>query len=222
MLNSRYSYLQIAFNRSLPEIEQLIGLLPPSPRIMIEAGTPLIKTYGAQSISFLKQWWQEKLQGPGYIVADLKCMDRGSNEVETAAASGASAATCLGLAPVETIKEFIKRCEDSGIDSMVDMMNVEFPFEVLQKLKKLPKIVVLHRGADENQKNREKQLPLHQIHRIKGTYPIIISVAGSETLREVTSAFFNDADIAVVWRSFYETPEQTARLAREFLETVKM
>jgi bifunctional enzyme Fae/Hps len=148
-------------------------------------------------------------------------MDRGSTEVEAAAAAGASAATCLGLAPTETIAEFIKRCQAVGLDSMVDMMNVEFPFEVLQKLNPLPDIVVLHRGVDENELDKDKLLPLHLIHRIKGTYPIVISVAGCETLREITSTIFNDADIAVVWRSFYESPEQTAELANNFLKIIK-
>jgi 3-keto-L-gulonate-6-phosphate decarboxylase len=105
---------------------------------------------------------------------------------------------------------------------MVDMMNVEFPFEILQKLKNLPTVVVLHRGADENEKNREKQLPHEQIHRIKGTYgKVLISVAGGETGRDVVRTFFNDSDIAVIWRSFYETPKNTANLARDFLKLVK-
>lgn len=157
----------------------------------------------------------------GYLVADLKCMDRGFTEVSAAANAGATAATCLGLAPVETIAEFIKHCRSLGIDSMVDMMNVPFPFEILQKLRDRPDIVVLHRGVDENEKNREKQLPLSDIHRLKGTYNLTISLAGGETINEVRRSFFNDADIVVVWRTFYEAPEKTAALAREFLNTIK-
>jgi bifunctional enzyme Fae/Hps len=200
----------------------MISMLPVSEKIIIEAGTPLIKRCGKKGIFALKEWWEEKLQKSGYIVADLKCMDRGSREVEAAAEAGASAATCLGLAPTETINEFIAKCEKAGIDSMIDMMNVEFPFEILQKLKKLPTVVVLHRGVDENERNKTKQIPHNQIHRIKGTYGnILISVAGGETPRDVVRTFFNDADIAVVWRSFYETPERTANLAREFLRLVK-
>jgi len=222
MLNRRSKYLQIAFNRSLDEVKEMIYMLPASEKILIEAGTPLVKRYGTKGIKALNSWWAGILGAPGYIVADLKCMDRGSREVELAAQAGASAATCLGLAPTETINEFIKKCEASSIDSMVDMMNVEFPFEVLKNLRKMPNIVVLHRGVDEGEKNKEKQIPHNQIHRIKGTYSnILISVAGGETTREVVRTFFNDADIAIVWRSFYENPEKTADLAKEFLELVK-
>lgn len=222
MLDNRKKYLQIAFNRSLSEVERMISLLPPSEKIIIEAGTPFIKMYGSSGISSIKRWWSQKNGGKGYIVADLKTMDRGAAEVEMAADAGASAATCLGLAPTETIDEFISNCQKFGIDSMVDMMNVQFPFEVLQKLKKLPTIVVLHRGVDENEKTKEKKIPHEQIHRIKGTYGgVLISVAGGENLRDVSRTFFNDADIAVIWRSFYEAPEKTALLAKDFLKLIK-
>lgn len=221
MLDHRLKYLQIAFNRSLEEVRGMVMSLPASEKIIIEAGTPLVKRYGAGGISFLKNIWSLKV-GQSYIVADLKCMDRGLTEVQAAAGAGASAATCLGLAPVETIGEFIKQCEDVGIDSMLDMMNVEFPFEVLQKLKKLPSVVVLHRGVDEGERNREKQLPRSQIQRIKGAYSnVLISVAGGESAREVVSTYFNDADIAVIWKSFYEDPQSTMELANKFLEVVK-
>ncbi len=222
MLNQRSKYLQIAFNSSLDEARDIIAMLPASEKILIEAGTPLIKQYGMKGITSLKDWWEEKLQKPGYIVADLKCMDRGAREVEAVSEAGVSAATCLGLAPIETINEFIRECEKYGIDSMLDMMNVQFPFEILQKLKKLPTVVVLHRSVDENERNKEKQIPLDQIRIIKRTYGnILISVAGGETTREVVRAFFNDSDIAVIWRSFYDAPENTANLAHNFLKLVK-
>lgn len=220
-LKKNQKYLQIAFNRSLPDVKGMIALLPTSNRILIEAGTPFIKNYGERGITALKNWWDFKIGNDGYIVADLKCMDRGSREVEIAASAGASAATCLGLSPIETINEFIKNCENLGIDSMIDMLNVPFPFEILQKLKKLPKVVVLHRGADEDEKSNVKQIPFQQIHQIKGTYNTLISIAGGETFKEVRRAIFNDADIAVVWRAFYEKPEQTARLAKEFLKEIR-
>jgi 3-keto-L-gulonate-6-phosphate decarboxylase len=105
---------------------------------------------------------------------------------------------------------------------MIDMMNVKFPFEVLQKLKKTPNVVVLHRGVDENVNNREKALPLDQIRRIKGAYNnIMISVAGGETKKEVMRTFFNDSDISVVWRAFYDNPEKTTELALDFLKLTK-
>ena len=212
MLTKGNSYLQVAFNRSLDEVARMVGFLPRSDRILVEAGTSFIKRYGEWGIRQLVGWWG------GYVVADLKCMDRGSTEVAMAKRAGASAATCLGLAPLSTIDHFVLECASNGIDSMVDMMNVPFPFEILQKLKKMPDIIVLHRGVEEGE---TKDLPLYEIHRIKGTYNTLISVAGGEDYREVRRALFNDADISVVWRAFYDEPAKTAELAAKFLEELR-
>jgi bifunctional enzyme Fae/Hps len=222
MLNAKSKYLQIAFNRSLDEVKSMVYKLPASDKIIIEAGTPLIRKYGQKGITSLKNWWSERIQKPAYIIADLKCMNRSTQEVRSAFEAGASAATCLGLAPIETINEFINECKEKEIDSMLDMMNVPFPFEILQRIDNLPNIVVLHRGVDENEKNREKEIPYDQINRIRGTYNnLLISVAGGETTREVMRAFFNNANIVVVWRSFYESPDDTAKLAQDFLRLIK-
>ena len=156
-----------------------------------------------------------------YVVADLKMMDRGEAEVEIALHGGASGAIALGSAPIESLNSFIERCEQLGLDAMVDMMNVEFPLAVLRKLQKLPRVVILHRGVDEERFNKEKQIPLHEIRRIKGNYDIMISIAGGDTVREVQRAIFNDADIVIVWKSFYQATNDTAQLAEEFLKEIK-
>jgi len=226
MLDRKQKYLQIAFNRTLEEIAAMINFLPLSNRIIIEAGYPLIKTYGIESIRKIRQWWSERVLGYSiafspYIIADLKCMDRAFAEVEAAASAGASAATCLGLAPLETIDEFIKRCEELGIDSILDMINIEYPFEVLSNLIKPPTIVMLHRGVDEEE-NRGKEIPYQEIERIKSVYEdVLIAVAGGETINEVITGAFNDADIIVVWRLFNENPEKIVVITNEFLKEIK-
>ncbi len=222
MLDRKQKYLQIAFNRTLEEIAVMINSLPLSDRIIIEVGYPLIKTYGVESIRKIRQWWSERVSFCPYIVADLKCMDRAFTEVEAAASAGASAATCLGLAPLETVDEFIKRCEGLKIDSVLDMLNIEYPFEVLSMIEKPPQIVMLHRGVDEGEENREKEVPYQEIERIKSVYDdILIAVAGGETINEVIDGAFNDADIIVVWRLFNENPPKITALANEFLKEIK-
>lgn len=156
-----------------------------------------------------------------YVVADLKMIDRGETEVEMAARAGADAAVAMGHAPTESLNAFIQKCEDLGLDAMIDMMNVEYPLAVLRQLKKMPRVVVLHRGVDEEKFNKEKQIPLHEIRRIKSNYDILISVAGGDTIREVQRAIFNDADIVVTWKSFFQSNKDTATLAEEFLREIK-
>ncbi len=224
MLNRKNRYLQVALNSTLDEAYEIISKLPPSERIIIEAGTPLIKQYGCEAISQLRQWWQERLYGTDklpYVVADLKTIDRGATEVMMVQNAGASAAIAMGQAPIETLDIFIESCNKNGLDSMVDMMNVEQPIKVLRNLKKLPTVVLLHRGVDEETYNRQKPIPYIQINKVRASFNVLISIAGGDTIRDVQRAIFNDADIVVVWKNFYTYSDQTASLAEEFLKVIK-
>jgi len=215
-LEKRKKYLHIALNNSIEEAREIIQQLPSSDRILIEVGTPMIKRYGTDAIVRIKN-----MASPwSYIVADNKCADLASREIEMMANAGANASTCLGVAPIETIDSFIDECQKFGIDSMVDMMNVDSPLLVLKKLKKVPDVVILHRGVDEGEFSKEKQIPYYQIKQIKGNYNILVAVAGGDTIKEVQSAIFNDADVVVVWKNFYQASSDTAQLANDFLKEI--
>lgn len=216
-LEKRKKYLHIALNSTMEEAREIISQLPVSDRILIEAGTPLIKIYGTEAVSQIK----EMAPAGAYIVADNKCADLAGREVEMMANAGANAATCLGVAPIETIDSFIEECQKFKIDSMIDMMNVENSLSILKKFKKLPDVVILHRGVDETEFSKEKQIPYYQIKQIKGNYDVLVAVAGGDTTREVQRAIFNDADIVVVWKNFYQASTETAKLAEEFLKEIK-
>ena len=258
-LSRKKHYLQVALNSTMADAKAIISQLPKSDRILIEAGTPLIKRYGIECVAEIKKSYlgmnhpqlnpnsflfkkiskfipPEQLENlmknqviplseseslTPYIVADLKTMDRGATEVELAAQAGASAVVALGSAPIETLNAFIAACEEKGLDAMVDMMNVEYPLAVLNALKKKPPVVILHRGVDEEHDNKEKMLPLYEIRRIKGAYDVLISVAGGDTLREVQSSFFNDADIAVIWKSVFQSANNTMEIVQGFLDEVR-
>lgn len=224
ILSRKKKYLQIALNSTLNEAYDIIDSLPSSDRIIIEAGTPLIKSFGLQAVRNLYSWAQQKnfnVRSNPYIAADLKTMDRAETEVRIAKNGGASAAICLGQAPVETVDSFIASCEKEGLDSMVDMMNIEYPINVLRKLKKQPNVVLLHRGVDEEKFNKDKPIPYIQINKILSTYNVMISIAGGDTIREVQRALFNGANIVVVWKEFYHSTASTGKLAEEFLREIK-
>lgn len=223
-LSHKKKYLQVALNSTLEDARSIISVLPKSDRIIVEAGTPLIKRYGEDGIRQIHDWYAEHLRGTNiypYVVADLKTMDRGQTEIEIASRGGASGAIALGTAPIETLNSFVAEAEAHRIDAMIDMMNVEFPLTTLRALKKVPRVVILHRGVDEEKFNHEKQIPLHEIRRIKGNYDMMISIAGGDTIREVQRSIFNDADIVIVWKAVYQSTKETASLVQEFLEEIK-
>ncbi|MFA6475694.1 MAG: orotidine 5'-phosphate decarboxylase / HUMPS family protein [Patescibacteria group bacterium] len=207
ILQKRLKYLHVALNNSLPEARQVIAQLPSSDRILIEVGTPLIKIYGTSAITQIRAM----VPSGTYLVADNKCTDLAEREVAMMAQAGANAATCLGVAPIETIDRFIAACDTYKIDAMVDMMNVDSALMVLKKLKKLPAVVIIHRGVDESELSKEKQIPYYQIKQIKGSYDVLVAVAGGDTIREVQRAIFNDADIVVIWKN----PEQAKSFLKE-------
>ena len=83
----------------------------------LEAGTPLIKSEGLQAIRELKARWPNKV-----IVADMKTMDAGRAEVETAAKAGARVVGVLGAASDATIRECVEAARNYGAEIVVDMI----------------------------------------------------------------------------------------------------
>jgi len=221
MLDRKKRYLQIAFNDDINTVNRLLPKIPESDRILIEAGTPFIKREGRKGIQHITRMWD------GIVVADIKTMDGALEEVQEAYDAGAGAATVLGAAPKETIDLFIKTCEDYGLISMIDMINIGEDLKVLMKLKKPPDVVVLHRGRDE-EVNRWKVIPYKQINKVRSKYDVMISAAGGVDLNEARSAVFNGANIVVVnivtpedpWVGI-KTTEEISKLAVKFLETIK-
>jgi len=205
----------------MEDVERMIMYVPRDRRILIEAGTPFIKRYGAEGIQKLAAFWS------GYIVADIKVADGAREEVEMTWQAGAHAITALGYSSTETLDLFVQTCESLGMDSMVDMIHVDMPLKALRPMKRPPTVAILHRGRDE-ETTRGKVIQYKQITKIKSKYDVLISAAGGVDLREAQSAAFNGADIVVVnvvpigspWKGI--TPEQDiASLAHQFLKTIE-
>ena len=215
-LDKKKKYLQIALNNDLNDAEQIISNIPTSERIIIEAGTPLIKRYGLEAIQRIRE-----LSPSSYIVADSKVADLAGREVEMMSDAGASAITCLGVAPVETINIFLDKCEEYDVESMIDMMNVEDPIFLLKKLKRIPDVVIVHRGVDETNNKTAKMIPYYQIKQIKGNYNIMVSIAGGDSEKEIGSAIFNGANIVVLWKKFFQSDSAVKELTEGFLKIIK-
>ena len=221
MFDSQVRYLQFAFNDDITSVSRVLPKIPVVPRILIEAGTPFIKREGMSGIRHIRRMWS------GAIVADLKISDGAIDEVDMAHQAGATAATVLGSAPIETIRLFIQRCSQLGMASMIDTLGVQDPLHVLRELRVPPDVVVLHRGRDK-EGTRGKVIQYRHVKRVKSKFDVLISAAGGVDLRESRSAIFNGASIVVVnivrpgvpWQGI-RTDQDVAHMAQQFLNTVK-
>jgi bifunctional enzyme Fae/Hps len=221
MLDTKTRYLQVAFNYDLGMALNILPSIGYNPRIWIEAGTPFIKREGMNGIRAIRKLWR------GVIVADMKTIDGAVGEVDMAKAAGADAITILGASPPETLNLFVHRCEELKMLSIVDMIGVEDPLEVLRPMRKPPDVVELHRGRDE-ESTRGKVIQYRHVNRIRSKYDVAISAAGGVTLKEARSAIFNGANIVVAnivrpedkWQGI-STSGEVGEITRQFLETIE-
>ena len=80
-------YLQVALDLiSMDAVEHVINSLPKRERIILEAGTPLVKKFGTDVIGKIRE-----LAPDAFIIADLKTLDVGRVEVKIAADETADA-----------------------------------------------------------------------------------------------------------------------------------
>ena len=206
-------YLQIALD--IPDIEKIkkiISELPPSDRIILEAGTPIIKKYGLKIIHDLREITKDI-----FIVADLKTLDVGQVEVDLAYEETADAVVASGLASKETLDKFIYEAKRFGIYSVIDMMEVADPLQVLKSIKELPEVVILHRGIDEEHGGKTRWELIKEIKETFKDKKLLFAVAGGIDPRTAPLALKNGADILIVGRYITQSKDPK-RAAREFLE----
>ncbi len=203
-------YLQIALDApNLEKAKKVIEALPKSDKILLEAGTPLIKGYGTGVINELRS-----VAKNDFMIADLKTLDVGQVEVDLAFDDGADAVVASGLATVEVIDKFIYEAKRLGIYAIVDMMNVEDPIKKLKSLKELPEIVILHRAIDSE---KTQKIKFSLIGEIKKVFPgIYVAVAGGIDPQTAPLALKEGADILIVGRYITQSRD-IERSTREFI-----
>jgi len=209
----RPPYLQIALDApSLEGAKKVLEQLPGSDRIIIEAGTPLIKRYGTKVINELRQAAKDK-----FIIADLKTLDVGKVEVDIAYEDTADAVVAAGLAPAETLDATVSEARRMGIYSIIDMLNVEDVLAKLKSVKTLPDVVILHRGIDQES---GRTCGLERIKMIRQAFPnkkLLIAVAGGIVPETAKEALEQGADILIVGR-YVTQSKDVERAVRDFLE----
>jgi len=206
-------YLQIAFDIvDLAEVRRVLSEIPESDHLLIEIGTPLVKMHGVQVVREVRR------ARPGsFVILDLKTLDTGNLEVRLAADASADAVVISGLAPRKTIELAIKEARKTGIYSIVDMLNVSDPVEVLRGLSVLPDVVELHRAIDmENSEHAWQSIP-----EIKSLGKrLLVAVAGGIRVDNVGDALRAGADIIVVGRAITRSKD-VRDMTEQFLSQLK-
>ena len=214
-------YLQVALDLdNFDDVERIINKLPDRERILLEAGTPLIKKFGVGVVSKIRE-----LRKDAFIIADLKTLDVGRIEVKIAADETADAVAISGLGTVESIEKAIHEAIKQGIYSILDMMNVDNFVEKLESLSYKPDIVLLHRNVDLETMATERGEKLGEVTEwgnINHIKEILgngkrVAVAGGITPDKVNMALSNGADIIVVGRYIIGSRD-VRRAAEDFLD----
>lgn len=205
-------YLQVALdNPNLDAMKNIISQLPQSDHLILEAGTPLIKRYGVDVVSRLRE-----VKPDAFIVADLKTLDTGNLEARMVSDATADAIVVSALAPVSTINKAINEAHKTGIYVVMDTLNEPDPMSVLKQLDELPDVVELHRAIDVE----ETEYAWGSIDAIKELSPkIMVAVAGGIRVDTIPDALKAGADIVVAGRAITNAKD-VRQVAEKFLDVL--
>lgn len=174
----------------------------------IEAGTPLIKSEGADALRELKKKF------PGHvIVADMKTMDVGSFEVEIAAKAGADVISVLGLADDGTVHEAVLSARQYGAKVMVDLIGTEDKVSRARRAEELgASLVCLHVGIDEQM--RGGAAPADLVRSVSSAVSIPVAVAGGITSETAPALLAAGASVIIVGGSIIKAQDVTGAARR--------
>ena len=158
---------------------------------ILEAGTPLIKSEGLDAVRKLRAAFPAVT-----IVADMKTMDAGRIEAESAAKAGANVMTVLAAAGESTIRECVEAGRHYGIDVAVDLLGVDDPVAFAKRASELGVAWLdVHCAIDAQMHGAG---PLALLSEVRGATELTVAVAGginSETAAEAAAA---GADVIIV------------------------
>ena len=180
----------------------------------LEAGTPLIKSEGLESVRELRRLFPQST-----ILADMKIMDTGRVEIEAAAKAGANIVDVLGAASDATIRECVQAGKNYGAKIVVDMIAVE---NVLDRAKFVEELgadyVTIHCAVDEQMEGKD---PFETLRLVSQALSIPVGVAGGINSETAPQAVAAGAAIVIVGGAINKAldPEQAAREIRQGLDT---
>jgi 3-hexulose-6-phosphate synthase/6-phospho-3-hexuloisomerase len=179
----------------------------------VEAGTPLIKSEGLNAVRELKRLFPGKA-----IVADMKIMDAGRIEVETAAKAGAQIIDVLGTATDATIEECVAAGKNYGARIAVDLIAVADPVVRAKQVEELgADYISVHVAIDEQMRGRD---PFAILKAVSQAVQVPVGVAGGINSETAAAAVAHGAAYVIVGGAITKAkdPEAATREIRLALD----
>jgi len=172
---------------------QVAELAVPAGVDWVEAGTPLIKSEGLDAVRELRRLFPGKV-----IVADMKIMDAGRVEVETAAKAGAQIVDVLGAATDATIAECVQAGKNYGAKIAVDLIAVADPLARALQVEALGADYISVHVAIDEQMRGGGQDPYAVLAAISGAVRVPVGVAGGINSETAAPAVAHGAGYVIV------------------------
>lgn len=178
----------------------------------IEAGTPLIKSEGMDSVRELKKAL------PGIkIIADMKTVDTGAMEVEMAAKAGADIVAMLASSDNSTIEDASRAARKYGVQIMMDLLTVPDPVERSKEIEALGvDYICVHVGIDQQMTGRST---IDFLKEIVKEVKIPVAAAGGINAENGAEAVASGAAIVIVGGSIVRSADVTGS-ARKIRDAV--
>ena len=211
--------LQVALDFiDLPRALKLAGEALQGGADWIEAGTPLIKSSGLDAVREMRKRFPKAT-----LVADMKTMDVGRIEVESAAKAGADVVVVLGLASDSTIRECIEAGKHYGAKIMVDLLEVNALWERAKEVERMgADYIGVHASIDEQM---EGKASFQGVRAIAGKIGIPIAVAGgvnSENAHEAVEAGANIVIVGGAITKNVDAKKATAEIKKAIEKKIKI
>lgn len=183
----------------------------------IEAGTPLIKSEGLNSIRELRKKYPKFT-----IVADMKIMDTGRIEAESAFKAGANVVCVLGAADDSTIMECVEAAKNYGGKVTADLISVKSSEKRAREIEKMGvDYITLHTSIDEQMRGGD---PFQNLRNISSKVNIPLAIAGGINSETAPKALEAGANIIIVGGAIIKAkdPEKATRIIKESIKNRKI
>ncbi len=183
----------------------------------LEAGTPLIKSEGLDCLRALRKKFPQKT-----VVADMKIMDVGRIESESAFKAGANVVCVLGVADDSTVRECVEAAKNYGGRVMVDLLGVSDPTRRAKEVEKMGiDYIGMHTSIDEQMRGKD---PFSQLREVSRKVSVPVAVAGGINSETAAKAIDAGASVVIVGGAVIKAkdPREATRVIKEAIKDKKV